>query len=94
MIKDLSEKVISYFRHPLSYLVEASDDICYMLMDLEDAVRLKILKIEEVREMLYPIIKYFYEGKNQEKYIQYFNDKISIIPNKNEKMAYLRAKVV
>lgn len=94
MIKDENENVISYFRHPLSYLVEASDDICYMLMDLEDAVRLKILKIEEVKEMLYPIIKYFYEDKKQEKFIQYFEEKFSIIPHKNEQMAYLRAKVV
>jgi dGTPase len=42
--------------------VEASDDICYRLMDLEDAVRLDILKIDEVKEMMFPIIEYYYES--------------------------------
>jgi dGTPase len=63
MIRDKSEEIVSYFRHPLSYLVEASDDICYMLMDLEDAVKLEIISLDEAVRMLYPIIKYYYEEK-------------------------------
>ncbi len=39
-------------RHPLSYLMEAADDICYAIIDLEDAVDLRILSFEEVREIL------------------------------------------
>lgn len=39
-------------RHPLAYLVEAADDICYGILDLEDAVELKILKFDEVLECL------------------------------------------
>ncbi|MBK1695427.1 deoxyguanosinetriphosphate triphosphohydrolase [Chromatium weissei] len=39
-------------RHPLAYLVEAADDICYAILDLEDAVDLKILTYEEVEEFL------------------------------------------
>ncbi|MCH8531338.1 MAG: deoxyguanosinetriphosphate triphosphohydrolase [Saccharospirillum sp.] len=38
-------------RHPLSYLMEAADDICYALIDLEDAVELHILDFDEVREV-------------------------------------------
>lgn len=36
-------------RHPLSFLVEAADDICYRILDLEDAVRLKHLDESQVR---------------------------------------------
>ena len=41
-----------YARHPLSYLVEAADDICYAVMDLEDAVELKIVRYEDVEKEL------------------------------------------
>lgn len=39
-------------RHPLAYLVEAADDICYGILDLEDAVELKILDFDEVSNCL------------------------------------------
>ncbi|MDE5941300.1 MAG: dNTP triphosphohydrolase, partial [Muribaculaceae bacterium] len=38
----------SYARHPLVYMVEAADDICYEVMDIEDAHKLKILSTAEV----------------------------------------------
>lgn len=41
-----------YKRHPLVYLVEAADDICYNIIDLEDAHRLKILSYNEVETLL------------------------------------------
>lgn len=41
-----------YKRHPLVYLVEAADDICYNIIDLEDAHRLKILSYKEVETLL------------------------------------------
>lgn len=39
-------------RHPLAHLVEAADDICYAILDLEDAVELRILPFEQVAEPL------------------------------------------
>lgn len=39
----------SYKRHPLSYLMEASDDICYGLLDLQDAVELKIITLKDTK---------------------------------------------
>ena len=39
-------------RHPLSYLMEAADDICYALLDLEDAVELDLLTDAEVESVL------------------------------------------
>src|SRR5690606_2891866 len=44
-----------YLRHPLVYLVEAADDICYNIIDLEDAHHLKILSYEEVEDLLLPL---------------------------------------
>lgn len=50
------EKVLDnpliYKRHPLVYLVEAADDICYNIIDLEDAHRLKILSFDTVKDLL------------------------------------------
>lgn len=43
-------------RHPLSYLTEAADDICYRITDLEDAVRMRILQESEVRRIFVKII--------------------------------------
>lgn len=42
-------------RHPLAYLVEAADDICYRIIDIEDAFRLNELGYEEVRDLLLPL---------------------------------------
>lgn len=48
----LSDRPLKYARHPLVYLVEAADDICYQMMDIEDAHKLKILTTEETKELL------------------------------------------
>ena len=44
-----------YMRHPIVYLVEAADDICYNIIDLEDAHHLKILSYQEVEDLLLPL---------------------------------------
>ncbi|MBS7563700.1 deoxyguanosinetriphosphate triphosphohydrolase [Mucilaginibacter sp. Bleaf8] len=49
------ENPLIYKRHPLVYLVEAADDICYSIIDLEDAHRLKILSYDKIKELLLPI---------------------------------------
>ena len=54
LVKDPSNPR-GYLRHPLVYLVEAADDICYNIIDLEDAHHLKILTYEEVEELLLPL---------------------------------------
>ncbi len=42
----------AWHRHPLAFLVEAADDICYRVIDLEDAFRLGLLGYHEVAERL------------------------------------------
>lgn len=43
-------------RHPLSYLMEAADDICYALMDLEDAIDLELLDFDEVEVVMSKLV--------------------------------------
>jgi dGTPase len=45
-----------YTRHPLSYLVEAADDICYGFLDLEDAVEMGILSLHDVADSLLRVL--------------------------------------
>lgn len=82
----LTEQPLKYVRHPLVYLVEAADDICYQLMDLEDAHKLKILTNEEVKALL---LGYFDE-KRQRKMEETF----AIVSDVNEQIAYLRSSVI
>jgi len=49
-------KVYWWCRHPLAFLVEAADDICYRVMDLEDGFRLGFVTFKETEEMLIPLI--------------------------------------
>lgn len=53
-----------WVRHPLSYLMEAADDICYALMDLEDAVSLNLLHPQEVARIFVPLM-----GDSEELYL-------------------------
>lgn len=43
---------LCYHRHPLAYLSEAADDICYRFLDLEDAHEMRIIQYEEIKEIL------------------------------------------
>ena len=73
-------------RHPLVYLVEAADDICYMIMDIEDAHKLRILTTEETKHLL---LSFFDEEEQEHK--QYTMQKVT---DTNEQIAYLRSSVI
>ena len=51
-----SESGQSWCRHPLAYLVEAADDICYLIIDVEDAARLRRLSFADAFELLAPLV--------------------------------------
>jgi dGTPase len=53
----LRESSGSFSRHPLAYLVEAADDICYCVLDLEDAVELKLLTFDEAWALFVPLLE-------------------------------------
>ncbi len=46
-----------WLRHPLAFLVEAADDICYSIIDLEDGCTLGLVSFEETVQLLAPILK-------------------------------------
>lgn len=45
-----------YARHPLAYLMEAADDFCYAIIDLEDGLEMNLLHWEEVHKLLAPAL--------------------------------------
>lgn len=51
-----SEKTFWWCRHPLAFLVEAADDICYRVMDLEDGFRLGLVSFKETEELLRQLV--------------------------------------
>ncbi len=51
-----NEKEYWWCRHPLAFLVEAADDICYRVMDLEDGFRLGLISFKETEELLRPLV--------------------------------------
>lgn len=82
------KNAIRYARHPLVYLVEAADDICYEIMDLEDSHKLKILSFEETECLLLG----FFDGETQQKIRQRIVDEQ--VCDDNEKVVYMRACVI
>ena len=79
---------LRYARHPLVYLVEAADDICYEIMDLEDAHKLKILSYAETEELLLG----FFDEDVKQKILRRIHDEE--LEDPNEKVVYMRACVI
>ncbi len=77
---------LRYARHPLVYIVEAADDICYEVMDMEDAHKLKILSTYEVTEALLA----FFDDEHR----AHMTSVMEHVSDPNEKIAYLRSCVV
>ena len=75
-------------RYPLVYLVEAADDICYEIMDIEDAFKLKILSMEET---LHFLLGYFDEME-QNRILSRIQEEA--LTDDNEKIQYIRACVI
>ena len=77
--------LIEGVRHPLVYLVEAADDICYEIMDIEDAHKLKILTTEETKNLLMG----FVAEEKRDSVLSRFNEED--INDVNEQVVYLRS---
>lgn len=77
---------LRYARHPLVYLVEAADDICYQMMDIEDAHKLKLLTHKETKD----IYMLFFDEKRKKR----IEEICLIVTDINEQIAYLRSSVI
>jgi len=79
-----------FCRHPLVYLVEAADDICYQIMDLEDAFKLGILNYERIKTLFLN----FYDYEKEQQALERIERTLQKVSDKNEQISYLRAGVI
>lgn len=84
--RNRADGAVEYARHPLVYIVEAADDICYEIMDIEDAHKLKILSSAEVL----PLLLSYFTGDTLDRHAA----AVDGISDPNEKVAYLRSAVI
>ena len=75
-----------YARYPLVYLVEAADDICYQIMDIEDAHKLHLLTKDEAIDLFLG----FFEGKRLED----IKNTMEMVNDTNEQISYLRSCII
>ena len=73
----------AWCRHPLAFLVEAADDICYHIIDLEDGCRLGLVSEAETTELLANILGSKYQA-----------DKLKSIEGKDQRIGLLRAVAI
>lgn len=73
----------SWCRHPLAFLVEAADDICYNIIDLEDGCRLGLVTFEDTVELLSGILRDKLDRK-----------KLNATGDLNQKLGTLRAMAI
>jgi len=78
-----------YCRHPLVYLVEAADDICYQVMDIEDAHKLGILSTSTVTNLY---LSFFDDETTSKK--KDIHETLTSVNDINERIAYLRAVTI
>ncbi len=85
-ITKLQDNPLRYVRYPLVYLVEAADDICYQVMDIEDAHKLHLISTENAMKLLLG----FFEPERRQRRV----DTLKLVSDVNEQIAYLRAGVI
>ena len=78
----------AFARYPLVYLVEAADDICYEIMDIEDAHKLKLLTYDETERLLLG----FFDEMGKNRILKRLDDEQ--VTDLNERVVYLRACVI
>jgi dGTPase len=90
MIEEGADPVV-FRRHPFVYLVEAADDICYSIVDMEDAHRLGILSTETVRDTFLEVLDATRPaGAGEDRTRTHY----ASIEDANEGIAFLRARVI
>ena len=82
-LKKRSDKDASYARHPLAFLVEAADDICYTIIDFEDGINLGLISEAFALEYLINLVR---DNIKTEKYHK--------LSNKEDRVSYLRALAI
>ena len=86
----VEEHPLQYVRHPLVYLVEAADDICYQIMDIEDSHKMRILSYDETTA----ILENFYDKNEDKEDLKIIARTFKVVTDKNERIAFLRAGII
>ena len=73
----------TYFRHPLAYLVEAADDICYSIIDFEDGINLGLIPEDKALEYLLNLVRN-----------NLITEKYSGLKTQKDRLSYLRALAI
>jgi len=82
-MKQKSDTDISFYRHPLAYLVEAADDICYTIIDFEDGINLGLIEEEFALEYMIKLVKDTIDSK-----------KYHSLKHRTDRISYLRALAI
>lgn len=82
-MRQKSSENSSFYRHPLAYLVEAADDICYTIIDFEDGINLGLIEEEFALEYLIKLVKDTIDIK-----------KYHSLQHKKDRVSYLRALAI
>ncbi|MDC0177833.1 deoxyguanosinetriphosphate triphosphohydrolase [Polaribacter sp.] len=82
-MKQKSTSSISFYRHPLAYLVEAADDICYTIIDFEDGINLGLIEEEFALEYMIKLVKDTIDRK-----------KYHSLKHKKDRVSYIRALAI
>jgi dGTPase len=83
MISNKTGDDIGYERHPLAFLVEAADDICYTIIDFEDGINLGLVSEDYALEYLIKLVK---DTIDTAKY--------QTLTTKEDRISYLRALAI
>ena len=83
LIPNKSGENIGFERHPLAYLVEAADDICYTIIDFEDGINLGLVSEDFALEYLIKLVK---DSIDTSKY--------KTLTTKEDRISYLRALAI
>lgn len=83
MISNKLNPDVGYFRHPLAFLVEAADDICYTIIDFEDGIKLGLINEDFALEYLIKLVQKSIDSK-----------KYNELKTKEDRISYLRALAI
>jgi dGTPase len=83
LAENSTDNEIRFFRHPLAFLVEAADDICYTIIDFEDGINLSLIPEEFALEYLINLVR---DSINIQKY--------NALKSTQDRISYLRALAI
>ena len=83
LLRKSTDSEVFYHRHPLAFLVEAADDICYRIVDFEDGCKLGLIPYKEAEKLLLAILN---DAPDRKSNISFFDWR--------EQIGYLRARII